>query len=104
MVSQYLEHKYYFSSFLTDSILQFFDPMPPKFEFVGWHIFGYILSWCETFINPFIYVAANKFLRNAFLKTFFGYEADQLDPNINKTQVEDSKDNQTSEDYSSDLL
>lgn len=84
--------------------MQVFDAMPPSFEAVGWHIFGYILSWCETFINPFIYVAANKFLRNAFLKTFLGYEADQLDSNINQTQVEDSRDNLTSENYSSDLL
>ena len=44
--------------------------MPPKFDNAGWHIFGYILLWSFTFINPIIYIFANQFFRLAFLKTF----------------------------------
>ena len=75
-------------------MVQFFDPMPPKFGHVGWHIFGYICSNSLIFINPVIYVFANKFFRDAFLLTFMPKYAEEVEAQRNEKALDKTEDDQ----------
>ena len=68
--------------------------MPPKFGHVGWHIFGYICSNSLIFINPIIYVFANKFFRDAFFETFMPKYAEERKAQKNEKPLDKTEDDQ----------
>ena len=35
-----------------------------------WHLFAYVLFWCNFAVKPVIYVLTNKFLKDAFYASF----------------------------------
>eukprot|EP00094_Tigriopus_californicus_P002825 TCALIF_02724-PA protein Name:"Similar to Tre1 Protein trapped in endoderm-1 (Drosophila melanogaster)" AED:0.18 eAED:0.19 QI:0/0.12/0/0.77/1/1/9/0/1136 len=53
----------YVICFIPGSVLMAVDPMPPCHNNPGWHVFGYVMFWCSTIINPIVYILANRHYR-----------------------------------------
>lgn len=78
----------YVICYIPASVLMVFDPMPPCSKNPGWHVFGYVMFWFSTIVNPIVYVVANRHYRKFLMrkvKTLFN-----MDSKDHTTTFEDS--------------